>query len=383
MPLPKWFQLIALMLNARKGISAMQLHRTLGVTYKSAWFAAMRVRCAMADDQVDLLENLVEADECFIGGKPRHRNTDNSTANLSYLSTKRGRGTKKVPIVGFVERHGKKRVRLEVADKPLTSRYLLSLLYKYVNVPRSVAITDDFSGYRKFEGHLQHLIINHSKKMYAEGIIHTNTIEGVWSIIKNGIRGEYHVLSKSTCRSIWRSSPISTTGARRRTSKKPLKKPSTARSAMTSVLSIISRKVMLDKLSTGRTMGRSLSRKSMIPHPLPSEASEDQRGVKPGPRKNELSSSLLPNTADPGEAETRPVSLLNLNQSAPAEEDDPERWRPKSPQNSPQRCRVKRSYVSPAVLPRRKRRRIRKRKAKPVLVFTTKRRELHKTQSHL
>src|SRR5574337_775963 len=74
MPLPKWFMLITLMLNAPKGISSMQLSRDLALTYKTAWYSAMRVRCAMIDDEVDLLEGIVEMDESYLGGKPRKRN---------------------------------------------------------------------------------------------------------------------------------------------------------------------------------------------------------------------------------------------------------------------------------------------------------------------
>lgn len=197
--LPKWFMLIGMMLNARKGMSAMQISRNLGVTYKTAWYSAMRVRCAMID-QVDMLEGILEMDEAYLGGKPRHRNSPENVATLSSLVTepkksKRGRGTNKVAVVGIVEREGKKRVVTEVAGK-LNSKEMLNLLRKYVNEEKSVMMTDDARFYKKFDEEIQHLIINHSAKKYVDGIIHTNTIEGFWSIIKNGIRGEYHVLSK-------------------------------------------------------------------------------------------------------------------------------------------------------------------------------------------
>ncbi|MCK6641780.1 MAG: IS1595 family transposase, partial [Bacteroidia bacterium] len=204
MPLPKWFQLISLMLSAPKGISSMQLHRTLGITYKSAWYSAMRVRCAMIDTEVNLLEGIVEMVETYLGGKPRKRNlkkgTSDSNAILSQVETnpdkiKRGRGTKKVPVVGIEEREGKKRVRLEVMDK-LTSKNLLAMLKRYVNTEKAIAMTDEYPAYAKFEEELQHLVIKHSSKHYVDGQIHTNTIEGFWSIIKNGLRGQFHVLSK-------------------------------------------------------------------------------------------------------------------------------------------------------------------------------------------
>jgi len=198
--LPKWFMLIGMMLNARKGISAMEIHRHLGVTYKTAWYSAMRVRCAMVD-QADMLEGIVEMDEAYIGGKPRKRNIripDNKAA-LSNLTLekdkpKRGRGTKKIGVVGIVEREGKKRVSLEIPNR-INGKEMLRLLRKYVNEEKAIMITDGANFYDKFDKEIQHLIINH-KERYVDGIIHTNTIEGFWSIIKNGIRGEYHVLSK-------------------------------------------------------------------------------------------------------------------------------------------------------------------------------------------
>jgi IS1 family transposase len=189
--------LITMMLNARKGISAKELSRQLEVTYKTAWYSAMRVRCAMIDE-VPMLEGILEMDEVYIGGKPRRRNqkgsTDYSEANLSRITTKRGRGTKKVPVVGIVERDGQKRVVTEIGEN-LTTKSMLSLLKKYVNTENAIMMTDEARFYNAFDNEIQHLVIKH-KESYANGIIHTNTIEGYWSIIKNGIRGEYHSLSR-------------------------------------------------------------------------------------------------------------------------------------------------------------------------------------------
>ena len=202
LPLPKWFQLIFIMLNAKKGVSAKQLSRDIGVTYKTAWYSAMRVRCAMLD-WGDMLEGIVEMDETYVGGKPRKRSDgtlrSESTADLSNVFTKtdnrikRGRGTRKVPVVGIVERKG--RVIAKVMSK-LTSAKLLEMLKKIVKVDESVLMTDDFKSYKKMDKTIERLVINHSSKEYARGSVHTNTIEGFWSIIKNGIRGQYHVISK-------------------------------------------------------------------------------------------------------------------------------------------------------------------------------------------
>lgn len=192
--LPKWFMLIAMMLNARKGISAKEISRQIGLTYKTAWYTAMRVRCAMID-QVPLLEGILEMDEAYFGGKPRKRNFKANIGAL-YVKPKRGRGTKNIPVVGIVEREGSKRVVTEIiGNDEVNSKTMLNMLRKYVNTEKAIMMTDEAKFYNKFDNIIQHLVIKHKEK-YAEGIIHTNTIEGFWSIIKNGIRGEYHVLSR-------------------------------------------------------------------------------------------------------------------------------------------------------------------------------------------
>ncbi len=203
MPLTKWFQLIFIMLNAKKGISAKQISRDIGVTYKSAWYSAMRVRCAMLD-WGDKLEGIVEMDEAYVGGKPRKRNnqqgvTEENNADLANVfgrddkRIKRGRGTKKVPIVGIVERKG--RIVAKVMSR-LTSKELMGLLKKVVKVKDSTLMTDDYVAYKQMDEIIERFVINHSAKEYVRGAVHTNTIEGFWSIVKNGIRGQYHVISK-------------------------------------------------------------------------------------------------------------------------------------------------------------------------------------------
>jgi len=146
MPLTKWFQLIFIMLNAKKGISSKQISRDIGVTYKTAWYSAMRVRCAMLD-WGEQLEDIVEMDETYIGGKPRKRNqqgvTADNEANLGNVyqrddkRLKRGRGTKKVAVAGIIERKGK--VVAKVMDR-LTSQELIGLLKKAVKIKDSTLL---------------------------------------------------------------------------------------------------------------------------------------------------------------------------------------------------------------------------------------------------
>jgi transposase-like protein len=192
--LTKWFEIISLMLSAKRGISAKQIKRTVGMTYKTAWYACMRVRCGMIDFDHMELENIVEMDEAYIGGKPRHHyKTKENEPNLSKVETKRGRGTKKTPIVGIVERNGE--VVVKVVEK-LTSRNLLTMLKENVKTDKAIVVTDEFKSYKSFDDVVQHYTIDHSKKEYVKGMLHTNTIEGFWSIVKNSIRGNYIALSK-------------------------------------------------------------------------------------------------------------------------------------------------------------------------------------------
>jgi transposase-like protein len=192
-PLVDWFKVITLMLNAKTGISSMQIMRNMNCSYKTAWYLAMRVRCGMIDPCIEL-QNLVEMDEAYVGGKPRKRGTiESPERDVSSIKNKRGRGTNKTPIVGIVERNGK--VVIQVATK-LTSRFLLEMLKENVKIDNTIVMTDEYKGYKKFDEVVEHLTIDHSKKHYSKGIVHTNTIEGFWAIVKNSIRGNYIALSK-------------------------------------------------------------------------------------------------------------------------------------------------------------------------------------------
>jgi transposase-like protein len=192
LPLPKFFQIIVLMIQAKQGISASQISRNIGSSYKTAWYGAHRVRCAMINNELRL-EGMVEMDETYVGGKPRKKyDKDESIANLSKVTNKRGRGTKKTPVVGIVEKKG--RVYVKIVEK-LTSRNLLAMLKKVVNTDESIMFTDEFSSYKAFDDVVSRIEIKHSEG-YGHGVETINTIEGFWSIVKAGIKGNYKVLSK-------------------------------------------------------------------------------------------------------------------------------------------------------------------------------------------
>ena len=183
-PLQKWFLGIALLLNAKKSISSHQLARDLELNQKTAWYMAMRIRGAMSDeDEVsDLLFGIVEADECYIGGKPRKPNKreDNKPAT-------RGRGTDRLPVIGAVERGGK--VVAQPSER-LDATTLTEFLVANVD-PASLLVTDQFLGYNRMGDHMNHTTIDHSVQ-YVDGLIHTNTIEGFWSLVKRALVGTHH-----------------------------------------------------------------------------------------------------------------------------------------------------------------------------------------------
>lgn len=188
-PLKTWFYAMYLMSSTRCGISAKQIQRETGVTYKTAWRIFKQVRSLLSDgDDVKLEGPTVEIDEMYFGGVQK------------YGRGRRLRGdTNKVPVVAIVQRHGK--VLAKVVPQ-VNQRSLNAIVKKHV-VPGSVIYTDEFGGYRRIGflrdkdgNHLnfRHRTINHSRE-YVHGDIHTNSVEGLWSLIKRGISGVYHSVS--------------------------------------------------------------------------------------------------------------------------------------------------------------------------------------------
>ena len=182
-PLQKWFLAISLIANAKKSLSSHQLARDLDLNQKTAWYMMTRIRAEMAKKGRVLLKGIIEADEVYIGGKPRKPNKreDDKPA-------KRGRGTPKTPVLGAVERGGK--VVAQVAED-LTGRGILKFIRSVVNLKDSELITDEFRAYLEVGKEVKHAIIKHSEQ-YADGEIHTNTIEGFWSLLKRAWFGQHH-----------------------------------------------------------------------------------------------------------------------------------------------------------------------------------------------
>jgi transposase-like protein len=184
LPLRIWVHAFWRACASKKGISALQLKRETEISYKSALFVLRRLRHGMGEDDRKLT-GTVEVDEVYIGGKPRKR-----------YATKRGRGTSRIPVVGMVERGGD--VRFRMMDR-LTQDRLREVLAENADLTCRV-ITDDFSGYKKagqiFEG--GHEVVRHVDGEYVRRgtDVHSNTIEGVFSLIRRGVMGTFHSISR-------------------------------------------------------------------------------------------------------------------------------------------------------------------------------------------
>ena len=197
--LRKWFYAIHLFLNSKKALSGLQLQREIGVTYKTAWRMLKQIRSAMGNtDMSKAFEAMVEIDETYIGGKPRKMNGETEPS-------KRGRGTKKTPVVGVKERsssHVFAKVALPNEEgKKLTGKQLFNILDSVCKKDATV-LTDDFRGYN-FMNHKNtnknnyyRISVNHLESIYSLGNgLHTNGIESFWALLKRGILGIYHHVS--------------------------------------------------------------------------------------------------------------------------------------------------------------------------------------------
>jgi transposase-like protein len=188
----KWFYAIHLFLNDKKGVSACNLQREIGGSYRTSWRMLHQIRAAMgAVDTYKVLSKLVEVDETYVGGKPK------------IGTSKRGRGTNKVPVIGIIERDTQQ-VRAKVVSSPNEKGSDLLKVFLIPYIKRVVAdgttvVTDDFKIYNVLgddDEPYTHLSINHSKRQYSDGKgVHTNNIENFWSILKRSIIGVYHQVS--------------------------------------------------------------------------------------------------------------------------------------------------------------------------------------------
>jgi transposase-like protein len=181
LPLEKWFAATYLLCEAKKGMSACQVQRTLGMSYKTAWYLCHRIRAAMATVDKPMLDGKIEVDETYVGGRGKGL-------------TKRGRGTKKRPVLGIRQRNGE--LRLFHAEN-VTSRSLEKFMRENISKDAEILFTDELAAYPNIAKRmgLKHAMVQHGIKEYVRGDAHTNTIESAFSLFKRGLRGSWHKLS--------------------------------------------------------------------------------------------------------------------------------------------------------------------------------------------
>src|SRR5436190_7902922 len=181
--LDKWLCAFWLIANAKNGISSYELHRSLGVTQKSAWFLLHRIRLAMQDGSIEKFSGRVEADETYIGAKARNLHKNKKTGKRGMVG--------KTAVLGLLEREaGDKpsRVRCKVMNRVRTHDIDPAVR---ANVEKgSEIITDKFSSYYRLPDEYIHSVIDHAVS-YAEGHVHVNCLENFWALLKRSIRGTY------------------------------------------------------------------------------------------------------------------------------------------------------------------------------------------------
>ena len=184
LPLVKWFLAIWIATSHKKGISSLQLGRDLDITQKSAWFMLQRIRQCFGIENDNQLDNEVEVDETFVGGKETNKHVNKKSNNPMVGN--------KATVLGMVERNGKvNAVKIDERSQKVLTTEIIALVSKTASI-----YTDEWVGYNKLKRVYDHSVVKHNAHQYVNGRVHTNTIEGFWSLLKRGIFGIYHFTSK-------------------------------------------------------------------------------------------------------------------------------------------------------------------------------------------
>lgn len=180
-----WFRVIHLMLTSKKGISALQVKRYMGFgSYKTAWLMCHKIRTALQDHEFRKLMGIVEVDETYIGGKGKNKHGGRGGMGGGYSG--------KTPVVGAISRKGNVVARVIAhANKITLERFVRETVSHRV----SLLATDESRAYGSLSDY-PHKTVNHTAGEYVVGAVHTNTIEGFWSIFKRGIVGTFHKVGR-------------------------------------------------------------------------------------------------------------------------------------------------------------------------------------------
>ncbi len=188
LPLSKWLTAMWLIANAKNGISSYEIHRSIGVTQKTAWFMLHRIREAMRNGSIVKLSGVVEADETWVGGLDKNRHA-NKRYNSMFIHGNKGDADKTI-VAGVLQRGGGVRTRVVTGTK---AKDLGPVLKENIE-PGSTLYTDEWQAYRQFGkkrgGPFEHDSVNHAGE-YVRGNVHTNNIECFWSLFKRCVKGTY------------------------------------------------------------------------------------------------------------------------------------------------------------------------------------------------
>lgn len=184
--LQNWFIAIWMCMSHKGGLSSMELQRELGVTQKTAWFMLQRIRKCCECENQSILDNEVEMDETYVGGKNKNRHANKRIKDCQGRSCKG-----KVPVFGMIERNGKVVARVVPST---TAKDLIPRVIKHVNSFATV-YTDEWGAYNGLNDTYDHYIVRHHMKEYVRGKVHTNNIENFWGNFKCAIIGVYRVVS--------------------------------------------------------------------------------------------------------------------------------------------------------------------------------------------